>query len=186
MHRLGYPIPTLGEEDRRLILENKHQKIRCLWVKPMDIPVYVSLGAAEVGIAGRDVILESSAPVCETWDFGFGRCRLVLAAKKDWRDDISQALRVATKYPKMTTEYFAAQNRAIELLPLHGSIELAPLVGLADAIVDLVETGQTLKANGLCEITTLEQISTRLIVHPAALENPSVLLQTFLETIQRG
>ena len=164
----GYGIPDVQENDRRLILENTEKKVRFFWVKPIDVPIYVARGAADLGVAGKDVILEQAAKLYEMLNLNFGICRMVLAAKKGWSDQGTRILRIATKYPRITTRYFANQHRQVDIISLNGSIELAPVVGLADAIVDLVETGGTLRANGLEEIDIIEQISARLIVNPIA------------------
>jgi len=180
----GYGIPNLPENDRRLILENPVKKIRFFWVKPIDVPIYVARGAADLGIAGKDVILEQASEVYEMLDLKFGVCRMVLAAPKGWSDQGTRILRIATKYPGITTRYFAARHRQVEIIALSGSIELAPVVGLADAIVDLVETGSTLRANGLEEIEILEQISARLIVNPVAFRYQGARIQEIREQLQ--
>jgi len=180
----GYGIPALQENDRRLILENPEEKIRYFWVKPIDVPIYVARGAADLGIAGRDVILEQACEVYEMLNLKFGMCRMVLAAKKGWSDQGTRILRIATKYPRITTKYFADQHRQVDIISLNGSIELAPVVGLADAIVDLVETGGTLRANGLEEIETIEQISARLIVNPIAFRYQGERIQKIREQVQ--
>ena len=184
LNRTGYGIPALQENDRRLILENEERKIRYFWVKPIDVPVYVARGAADLGIAGKDVILEQASEVYEMLDLKFGICRMVLAAPKGWADQGTRILRIATKYPGITTRYFAAKHRQVEIIALSGSIELAPVVGLADAIVDLVETGSTLRANGLEEVEILEQISARLIVNPVAFRYQGERIQEIREQLQ--
>jgi ATP phosphoribosyltransferase len=184
LNRTGYGIPNLPENDRRLILENPVKKIRFFWVKPIDVPIYVARGAADLGIAGKDVILEQASEVYEMLDLKFGVCRMVLAAPKGWSDQGTRILRIATKYPGLTTRYFAAKHRQVEIIALSGSIELAPVVGLADAIVDLVETGSTLRANGLEEIEILEQISARLIVNPVAFRYQGERIQEIREQLQ--
>ena len=143
-----------------------------LIVRPTDVPTYVEYGAADVGIVGKDVLMEQDSDVYVPLDLGFGACRIVVAALKGQasRDRLSSKIRVATKYPKITERYFNQRGVSVEIVKLYGSIELAPLVGLADRIVDLVETGNTLKAHGLVEVECIAQSTARLIVNRASLK----------------
>ena len=161
----GYDGPDLSRDSRKLILEGK--TLRCFWVKPSDVAVYVERGAADLGVVGKDILLEQSPEVYELLDLGLGRCRMCVAGPRDFRDEPSRTLRVATKFPAIARRYYSAMSRPIDIIELHGSIELAPLVGLSDVIVDLVETGRTLEENGLTPLETIVPISARLIANKA-------------------
>ena len=165
LSQVGYECAGMEEDNRKLVFENAARDLRYLLVKPSDVAIYVEHGAADIGVVGRDVLLETEPDVYELMDLGFGRCRLAMAAKQGWTDDVSLPLRVATKYPNVTTRYFASRNRQIEIIKLNGSIELAPLLGLTDVIVDIVETGTTLKENDLVVFDTVVPISARLIAN---------------------
>jgi ATP phosphoribosyltransferase len=143
-----------------------------LIVRPTDVPTYVEYGAADVGVVGKDVLLEQDCDVYEPLDLGFGACRIAVAAFRGQvpRDRLSSKIRVATKYPKITERYFNQRGVPVEIIKLYGSIELAPIVGLADRIVDLVETGNTLKAHGLIEVECIARSTARLIVNRASLK----------------
>ena len=164
----GYALPGLIENSRKLIFENPDAGVRFFWVKPGDVPVYVSRGAADVGIAGKDVILESEPDVYELADLGLGQCRLAVAAREDFRDDPRRPLRVATKYERVAQRYYQSLGREIDIIHLNGSIELAPIAGLSDVILDIVETGATLRENHLKVIETVTGVSARLIANKAA------------------
>lgn len=163
--RAGVPFPD--EPGRRLVAE--HDGLRFLFVKDADVPTYVEYGVADCGIAGRDVLLEAGSDVYEPLDLGFGRCRLVVARPRDARGDPrSSALRVATKYPRVATTYFLERGVSVEVVRLAGSVELAPGLGLSDCIVDVVETGGTLEANGLVAVEEVAASSARFIVNRAS------------------
>jgi len=168
----GYSAYHVQDDDRRLILEYPEHGHRVLIVRPSDVPVYVEYGAADLGIVGKDVLLEQSPDVYEPVDLGLGVCKLVVAKPNGQvpMQRLSSKLRVATKYPNITERFFTQQGMPVELIKLYGSIELAPLVGLADRIVDLVETGKTLKANNLVEEEVIAWSSARLIVNRASLK----------------
>jgi ATP phosphoribosyltransferase len=175
----------LGNGSRQLLVteEAPAGALRFLLVKPADVPVYVEYGAADLGIAGQDVLWESGRDVYEPLQLGFGRCRLVMAglpAQRDRDFRLATGLRVATKYPRLAQSHFQAQGLPIEVIPLSGSIELAPLVGLADLLVDLVETGRTLRENGLIELEEIVSFQACLVVnrvsHRLRLEEVSRLL----------
>ncbi len=159
----GYLPPENLEKTRKLILSDEKNHIRYLLAKPVDVPTYVERGAADLGIVGKDVLLESSVDVHELLDLGVGRCQLSIAGPPD--RELDQVRRVGTKYPNYTRDYFLKRNQQVETIYLNGSVELAPLIGLADCIVDLVETGRTLEENGLVTWLSLEDISTRLIAN---------------------
>ncbi|MCI9169374.1 MAG: ATP phosphoribosyltransferase [Lawsonibacter sp.] len=161
----GYPCPAILEENRKLVFENEAAGVRYFWVKPSDVAIYVERAAADVGIAGKDVLLEYQPEIYELLDLGIGKCRMCVAGKKDFRDRRDRTLRVATKFPKIAKGYYSAQSRDIDIIKLHGSIELAPLLGLSDVIVDIVETGKTLLENDLEVKHTIVPISARLIAN---------------------
>ena len=158
------------QDSRRLIVSSETGGCRLFWVKPSDVGVYVERGAADIGVVGKDILLETRPQVYELMDLHTGVCRMAVAGKKDFSDDRSRPLRVATKYPRIASAYYAAQSREIDVIRLGGSIELAPLLDLSDVIVDIVETGATLRENGLAEITKIADISARLIANKASYE----------------
>lgn len=165
LEQVGYSCPSVLEDNRKLIFENPEAGVRYFWVKPSDVASYVERAAADVGIAGKDVLLEYQPEVYELADLGIGKCRMCAAGRRGFRDRRDQTLRVATKFPKIAKSYYSALSRDIDIIKLHGSIELAPLVGLSDVIVDLVETGKTLQENDLEVIETIVPISARLIAN---------------------
>lgn len=159
----GYVCEEMNGQNRKLVFENREAGVRYLLVKPTDVTVYVERGAADVGIAGKDILSESGARVYELLDLGFGKCRMAVAAKKDFVDDPDRTLKVATKFVNIATKHYASKGRNIDIIPLHGSIELAPIVGLSDVIVDIVESGSTLKENDLVVVEEFMPISARFI-----------------------
>ncbi len=165
---VGYGCREIKENSRRLIFENPENGVRYFWAKPSDVAIYVERGAADVGIAGLDILLEQTPDVYEMLDLDFGKCRMAVAGKKDALQDTDRTLRVATKFPNIAKKYFAEQSREIDIIKLNGSIELAPIVKLSDVIVDIVETGKTLRENNLQVLETIADISARLIVNKAA------------------
>ena len=165
--KAGYECPELLEENRRLTFENAQAGVRYFWVKPSDVAIYVERGAADAGVAGRDILLEYAPDVYELLDLGIGKCRMCVAGPKGFTDSHTGILRVATKFPNIARRYFAAQSREIDVIHLNGSIELAPILGLSDVIVDIVETGKTLRENGLAVLEEIEPVSARLIVNKA-------------------
>ena len=166
--KAGFPCPSIKEPNRKLIFENAEAGVRYFWVKPSDVAIYVERGAADIGVAGKDILLEYSPDVYELLDLGLGKCRMAVAAKVNFRDRRDRTLRVATKFPNVARAYYAAQCREIDIIKLNGSIEIAPILGLSDVIVDIVETGSTLKENALEPIATVFPISARLIVNKAS------------------
>ena len=163
----GYDCPDIREDSRKLFFENREKGVRFFWVKPSDVAVYVGRGAADLGVAGKDILLEHQPDVYELLDLHVGECRMAVAAPVDFRDNGDMTLRVATKFPNIAERYYSGKSRDIDIIELHGSIELAPLLGLSDVIVDIVETGNTLKANGLEEKAEVMPISARLIANKA-------------------
>ena len=164
----GYECPSILESSRKLIFENPECGVRFFWVKPSDVSIYVERGAADIGVAGKDILLEYSPDVYELLDLNLGKCRMAVAAKKNFYDDGQRTLRVATKFSNIATRYYASLCREIDLIHLNGSIEIAPILGLSDVIVDIVETGTTLKENDLEVKSTILPISARLICNKAA------------------
>lgn len=167
LEKAGFACPGLTGESRKLVFENPEAGVRYFWVKPSDAAVYVRRGAADMGVAGYDVLRESRQEVYELMDLGLGRCRMAVAAPKGFTDAGTRPLRVATKYPRIATKYYGDLGRDIDLIELHGSIELAPLLGLSDVIVDIVETGTTLRENGLEVVAEVLPVSARLIANRA-------------------
>ena len=165
---IGYDCAAIYEDNRKLVFENPANGVRYLLVKPSDVAIYVEHGAADIGVVGKDVLLETRPDVYELLDLDLGKCRLAVAAKNGWQENLSLPLRVATKYPHVAKEYYEAQGRQIEIIKLNGSIELAPLLGLSDVIVDIVETGTTLKENNLSVYATVAPSSARLIANKAS------------------
>lgn len=165
---LGYQCPDLLDEGRRLIFVNEEAGVKYFLVKPSDVAIYVEYGAADVGVVGRDILEEGDFDIYELADLGFGVCRMAVAARRDFRDDLDRPLRVATKFPAIASRYYASQGREIEIIKLNGSIELAPVLGLSDVIVDIVETGSTLRENGLAVFEEILPISARLIANKSA------------------
>ena len=165
--RSGCGCPGIRENSRKLVFENEENGLRFFWVKPSDVAIYVERGAADMGVAGKDILLEYSPDVYELCDLGIGRCRMCVAGREEqWRR--TGTLRVATKFPNIATRYFSGQGRAIDIIKLNGSIELAPIIGLSDVIVDIVETGTTLRENDLRVLETILPISARLIANKAS------------------
>ena len=166
--RAGFECPSIREENRKLFFENEALGLRYFWVKPSDVAIYVARGAADIGVAGKDILLEYRPDVYELLDLGVGKCRMCVAGPKDFKDDLSRTLRVATKFSHIATDYYTSIGRDIDVIGLNGSIELAPILGLSDVIVDIVETGTTLKENNLAVLETIVPISARLIANKAS------------------
>ena len=164
----GYECPSIKENNRKLIFENEEVGIRFFWVKPSDVSIYVERGAADIGVAGKDIILEYSPDVYELLDLKLGKCRMAVAAKKGFFDDTEKTLKVATKFPNIARGYYSSICRDIDIIKLNGSIELAPILGLSDVIVDIVETGATLRDNDLDVYETIVPISARLIANKSS------------------
>ena len=165
--KAGFPCPSIKETNRKLIFENEECGVRYFWVKPSDVAIYVERGAADIGVAGKDILLEYEPDVYELLDLGLGKCRMAVAAKADFRDDTRKTLRVATKFSNIAQQYYRSKGRDIDIIHLNGSIEIAPILGLSDVIVDIVETGATLRENDLQVFETVVPISARLIANKA-------------------
>ena len=159
----GFDCPSIKEDNRKLTFENDKLGIRFFWVKPSDVSIYVERGAADIGVAGKDILLEYEPDVYELLDLDIGKCRVAVAAPKNFRDNTRRTLRVATKFGNIAKAHYASVGREIDIIHLNGSIELAPILGLSDVIVDIVETGRTLKENDLEVIEDIVPISARLI-----------------------
>ena len=164
----GYECPSIKETNRKLIFENEKVGVRYFWVKPSDVAIYVERGAADIGVAGKDILLEYSPDVYELLDLKIGKCRMAVAAKKDFRDNTAETLRVATKFSNIAQKFYNEKCRDIDIIHLNGSIEIAPILGLSDVIVDIVETGKTLLENDLEPKETIVDISARLISNKAS------------------
>ncbi len=166
--KAGYECPSIKEVNRKLIFENEEAGVRYFWVKPSDVAIYVERGAADVGVAGKDILLEYAPDVYELLDLNLGKCRMAVAAKKDFRDNTENTLRVATKFPNIAKDYYSKKGRDIDIIKLNGSIEIAPILGLSDVIVDIVETGKTLLENDLEPKENIVPISARLIANKSS------------------
>lgn len=165
--KAGFACPSIRENNRKLIFENEECGVRYFWVKPSDVAIYVERGAADIGVAGKDILLEYEPDVYELLDLHTGICRMAVAAKKGFHDDTRRRLRVATKFARIAEQYYASLGREIDIIHLNGSIEIAPILGLSDVIVDIVETGTTLRENDLEVVETIVDISARLIANKA-------------------
>lgn len=187
--RIGITCPEMEENSRKLVFENSDNRCRFMAVRATDVPTYVEYGCADLGVVGKDTLLEQGKDLYEPLDLKFGYCRLVVAEPKALRltDDPANwsNIRVATKYPHVTERYFAAKGIQVEVIKLYGSIELAPLVGLSERIVDLVSTGATLRENGMVEVETIAEISSRLIVNRASLKTKHARIARIIEDLEQ-
>lgn len=186
LSRVGYTCKEFTLESRKLIFKDQTGEVNYFWVKPSDVSVYVELGAADVGVAGKDIIDEYSPDVYELADLNMGKCAMCVAAKADFKDDVSSPLRVATKFVHTAEKYYAEIGRDIEIIKLNGSIELAPVLGISDVIVDIVETGTTLKENNLKVIGKISDISARLITNKAAFKFKNREITTITEKLKEA
>ena len=183
--RAGFECPSILEKGRKLIFENAEAGVRYFWVKPSDVAIYVERGAADIGVAGKDILLEYEPDVYELLDLDIGKCRMAVAAKKDFRDNTRTTLRVATKFTNITKNYYASKGRDIDIIHLNGSIEIAPILGLSDVIVDIVETGTTLKENNLEVVESIVPISARLIANKAGFKFKGEQIEKIAEGLAR-
>lgn len=181
--KAGFDCPAIRENSRKLIFENDEAGVRYFWVKPSDVAIYVERGAADIGVAGRDILVEYAPEVYELLDLGLGKCRMAVAAPKGFRDDRRRTLRVATKFSNIAREYYASTGRDIDIIHLNGSIEIAPILGLSDVIVDIVETGTTLKENDLEVIESVMPISARLIANKSSFKFKSDAIEKIVSSI---
>ena len=166
--RIGYGCPAIREKNRSLIFENHENKVRYFWSKPSDVAIYVERGAADIGVVGKDILLEYEPDIYELLDMNIGKCRMCVAAPDVFRDNPEKTLRVATKFVNIARAHYAKKGRDIEICKLNGSIEIAPILGMTDVIVDIVETGTTLKENNLEVIESIIPISARLVANKAS------------------
>jgi len=186
LEKAGISIEKSELESRKLILDTNLSDIKVIVIRASDVPVFVQHGAADIGIAGKDVLLEHGANgIFELLDLGISRCRLMVASKKD-QDLNKSTLKVATKYVKSAKKYFYKQGKQVEVIKLYGAMELAPIVGLSDCIVDLVDTGNTLKANNLVPLELIQEISSRLIVNSAAFNTKHKDINQWIQTIEQN
>ncbi|HWS03636.1 MAG TPA: ATP phosphoribosyltransferase [Gammaproteobacteria bacterium] len=182
--RAGIELRDDPDTSRKLILDTNQEQVKVILIRATDVPTYVQYGAADLGVTGKDVLMEhGGAGLYEPLDLGIARCKLMVAGKPGAATGAGR-LRIATKYVETTRRYFAAQGKQVEIIKLYGSMELAPLVGLADLIVDVVDTGNTLKANGLVPLTHIADISSRLIVNKASMKMKHAQLQRFIEQMR--
>ena len=182
--RAGIELRDDPDTSRKLILDTNQEQVKVILIRATDVPTYVQYGAADLGVTGKDVLMEhGGAGLYEPLDLGIARCKLMVAGKPGAATGAGR-LRIATKYVETTRRYFAAQGKQVEIIKLYGSMELAPLVGLADLIVDVVDTGNTLKANGLVPLTHIADISSRLIVNKASMKMKHAQLQQFIEQMR--
>ncbi|MBQ1212456.1 MAG: ATP phosphoribosyltransferase [Clostridia bacterium] len=182
--KAGYECPAILENSRKLIFENPEKQVRYFWVKPSDVSIYVERGAADIGVAGKDILCEYEPEIYELLDLNIGKCRMAVAAKKGFYDDGQRTLRVATKFTSIAAKYYAEKCRDIDIIKLNGSIEIAPILGLSDVIVDIVETGTTLKENDLEVTETILPISARLISNRASFKFKTAQIEDVVEKLK--
>lgn len=175
--KAGFECPSIKENNRKLIFENLEKNVRYFWVKPSDVAIYVERGAADIGVAGKDILLEYEPDVYELLDLNMGKCTMSVAAKSDFRDNPQKTLKVATKFANMAKAYYKSVGRDIDIIHLNGSIELAPILGLSDVIFDIVETGKTLKENHLEVVEWAVPISARLIANKSSFKFKSDVIE---------
>ncbi|MBR2472383.1 MAG: ATP phosphoribosyltransferase [Clostridia bacterium] len=182
--KMGYDCSEFLSDTRKLVIESEENGVRYLLIKPSDVGIYVERGAADIGVVGKDVLLETNPDVYELLDLELGKCRLAVAAKNGFVEDTDRTLRVATKYVNVTKNYYKGLNREIEIIKLNGSIELAPILGLSDVILDIVETGTTLKENNLSVYETVAPSSARLIANKSNYQFKSEEIDRIVERMK--
>mgnify|MGYP002621654678 CR=1 FL=1 len=183
--KAGYECPSLLEPNRKLIFENTQNKVRYFWVKPSDVAIYVERGAADIGVVGKDILLEYEPDLYELLDLKLGKCKMAVAGPKDFKDNLSNTLIVATKFSNIAQSYYRSQGRDIDIIHLNGSIEIAPILGLSDVIVDIVETGTTLRENNLDVIEDIVPISARLIANKSAFKFKSQKINEISDNLSK-
>jgi ATP phosphoribosyltransferase len=183
--RAGFACPSIREQNRKLIFENPEVGVRYFWVKPSDVAIYVERGAADIGVAGKDILLEYKPDVYELADLRMGVCKMAVAAKNGFRDDPTRTLRVATKFENIARRHYASLGQDIDIIHLNGSIEIAPILGLSDVIVDIVETGTTLKENDLSVVETVVPISARFIANKASFKFKTAEIENIVRELGR-
>ena len=182
---VGYDCKSIYDENRKLVFENPQTGVRYLLVKPSDVAIYVEHHAADVGIVGKDILMESNPDVYELLDLGLGKCRMCVAGKEDYVEDKDRPVRVATKFTNIAKEHYAKLGRDIDIIKLNGSIELAPILGLSDVIVDIVETGTTLRENGLEAYDYFMDFSARLICNRVSYKMKQDELKQFIQVVSK-
>lgn len=180
----GYDCLGYYEQNRKLVFESPEKNVCYLLVKPSDVAIYVEHHAADVGIVGKDILLEQGSDVYELLDLNIGKCRMAVAAPEGYVEDKNRTLRVATKYVNITKEFYAGRNREIDIIKLNGSIELAPLLGLTDVIVDIVETGSTLRENHLKVIEEFRNISARFIANKTSFKFENAIISDMMTKLR--
>lgn len=180
---IGYDCPGYYDESRKLVFESPEKNVRYLLVKPSDVAIYVEHHAADVGIVGKDILLENKSDVYELLDLNIGKCRMAVAAPEGYVEDPDRTLRVATKYVNVAKDFYAKRNRDIQIIKLNGSIELAPILGLTDVIVDIVETGSTLRENNLKVIEEFQDISARFIANKTSFKFENEMISKMLKEL---
>ena len=180
----GFECPSIKENNRKLIFENEEKQVRYFWVKPSDVAIYVERGAADIGVAGKDILLEYNPDIYELLDLNLGKCRMAVAAPDDFYDDGNRRLKVATKFTNIAADYYASIGREIDIIKLNGSIEIAPILKLSDVIVDIVETGTTLKENNLSVKSTIVPISARLIANKSSFKFKGTQIEKIVQSIR--
>ena len=180
----GLECPEVLDDTRKLIFTNEEKGVCYFWVKPSDVAIYVERGAADIGVVGKDILLEYRPQVFELLDLGIGKCRMAVAGKKGFRDNTERTLRVATKFPNIALDYYRGRCRDIDIIHLNGSIELAPILGLSDVIVDIVETGITLLENDLEPFETIVDISARLIANRSAYQFKDEMISRAVDALK--
>ena len=183
--KAGFECPALLETSRKLIFDNEEAGVRYFWVKPSDVAIYVERGAADIGVAGKDILLEYRPDVYELLDLNVGKCRMAVAAPEGFRDDPDRTLRVATKFSRIARDYYSSVGRDIDIIHLNGSIEIAPILGLSDVILDIVETGTTLRENHLAVIEEIVPISARLIANKSGFKFRTEQIERLTEGLRK-
>ena len=181
LEQLGIDCSEPRNPGRQLVLWDKASNVRFILVKPSDVPTYVDHGVADIGVVGKDTLLEAGRPLYEVLDLGFGKCRLCIAGYAAQQPSATRAtFRVATKYPGIARSYYDSKGQTIEIIELHGSVELGPVIGLSDVILDIVESGSTLKANGLTVLETVCECSARLVVNRVSMKTKQARIQEII------
>ena len=182
---IGYDCSEIYSDNRKLVFENKENGVRYLLVKPSDVAIYIAHGAADIGVVGKDILEEGSFDIYELLDLNLGKCNMCVAALNDYVEDFDRPLRVATKFVNIAKNYYISLNREIEIIKLNGSIEIAPILGLSDVIVDIVESGKTLQENNLRVYEKIMPISARLIANKSSYKFKSDDIETLMEKLKK-
>lgn len=182
---IGYDCSEIYSDNRKLVFENEANGVRYLLVKPSDVAIYIAHGAADIGVVGKDILEEGNFDIYELLDLNLGKCNMCVAAPNDYTEDFDRPLRVATKFVNIAKNYYISLNREIEIIKLNGSIEIAPLLGLSDVIVDIVESGKTLKENNLRVYEQIMPISARLIANKSSYKFKGDDIDTLMEKLKK-